>query len=129
MITDIPGSSAVYRQGYIAYDNNAKRTMLAVPDEILEQHGAVSEACVRAMAQGARQASGCDLAVAVSGIAGPDGGTPDKPVGTAWISVAYNTNIVTHKIAFDRGRLNNKRFTAHAALHLAYRTILNNKGT
>lgn len=87
-LTDIPGSSAVFTHGFITYANEAKRDMLGVPEELLKLHGAVSEPVARAMAEGALRASGADLAVAVTGIAGPDGGSPDKPVGTVWLAWA-----------------------------------------
>ena len=88
VITDVPGSSGWFEFGYVSYANIAKRVLLGVGDDILLSHGAVSEAAVRAMAQGALEASGADLAVAVSGIAGPDGGVPGKPVGTVWFGWA-----------------------------------------
>lgn len=87
-ITDVPGSSAVFTHGFVTYANEAKVELLGVTQEALLEHGAVSEAVVRQMAEGALRVSGADIAVAVSGIAGPDGGTPDKPVGTAWLAWA-----------------------------------------
>ena len=81
-ITEIPGSSAVLEQGFVTYSNDAKHKSLGVSYDILDAFGAVSVACVYAMAQGALDRSGADVAVAISGIAGPDGGTPSKPVGT-----------------------------------------------
>ena len=80
-LTEIAGSSTVVDRGYVVYDNRAKEEMLGVPPEILRQHGAVSEATARAMAEGALARSGCGLAVAVTGIAGPGGGSADKPIG------------------------------------------------
>lgn len=127
MLTDIPGSSDVFRQGYIAYSNCAKETMLGLTRELLEQYGAVSEACVRAMAEAAVKNSGCGLALAVSGIAGPGGATPDKPVGTSWVAVTYENETFAKKLSFDRGRLNNKQYAAYSALHFAYRIVLKNK--
>lgn len=87
-VTTAPGSSAWFERGFVTYSNAAKVDMLAVPPALIEEHGAVSEPVVRAMAEGALRASGADLAVAISGIAGPDGGTPDKPVGTVWFAWA-----------------------------------------
>lgn len=85
-ITAIPGSSAWFDCGYVTYSNQAKQQMLGVPAALLEAQGAVSEPVVLAMAAGAVQRSGAHIGVALSGIAGPDGGTPDKPVGTVWIA-------------------------------------------
>jgi nicotinamide-nucleotide amidase len=81
-LTEIPGSSAVLDRGFVTYSNEAKRDALGVADDILDAFGAVSVACVYAMANGALRRSNADVAVAISGIAGPDGGTPNKPVGT-----------------------------------------------
>ncbi len=81
-LTEIPGSSAVLDRGFVTYSNEAKRETLGVSNDVIEAFGAVSIACVYAMAQGALENSDADVAVAISGIAGPDGGTPQKPVGT-----------------------------------------------
>jgi len=86
--TDLPGSSRWYLGGVVSYANAAKSGLLGVDAALLQAHGAVSEPVVRAMAQGALEHLGGDLSVAVSGIAGPDGGTSDKPVGTVWIAWA-----------------------------------------
>lgn len=88
MITDVAGSSEVYRGGWICYHNSMKRDQLGIPEALLDQHGAVSGPVASAMAQEAARRSGADLAVAVTGIAGPEGGTVEKPVGTVWISTA-----------------------------------------
>lgn len=85
-ITRIPGSSAWFEAGYVTYSNAQKSAQLQVPDELFQRVGAVSREVVEAMAEGARRHSGARFAVAVSGIAGPDGGTPDKPVGTVWLA-------------------------------------------
>ena len=87
-ITDSPGSSAVFGYGVVSYSNGAKESMLGVKNETLEAHGAVSESVVEEMARGALRLSGANIAVAVSGVAGPDGGTDDKPVGTVWFAWA-----------------------------------------
>jgi nicotinamide-nucleotide amidase len=87
-LTDVAGSSQWFEGGVVAYSNAAKSSLLGVPAGLVAAHGAVSEPVVRAMAEGARARLGVALAVAVSGIAGPDGGTPDKPVGTVWFAWA-----------------------------------------
>jgi nicotinamide-nucleotide amidase len=87
-LTDVPGSSQWVDSGYVTYSNTAKKRDLGVSEATLAEHGAVSEATVREMANGALRASGVEMAVAVSGIAGPDGGTADKPVGTVWFGIA-----------------------------------------
>jgi len=87
-ITDIPGSSAVFGYGIVSYSNGAKESILGVNNATIEEHGAVSEAVVHEMAKGALRLSGADIAVAVSGVAGPDGGTVEKPVGTVWFAWA-----------------------------------------
>ena len=83
-LTDVPGSSAWFGWGWVTYANDAKRQLVGVPEAILAAHGAVSEAAVAAMARAGRILSGAEFAVAVSGVAGPGGGTPEKPVGTVW---------------------------------------------
>jgi nicotinamide-nucleotide amidase len=89
MITDAPGSSAYYSFGWVTYANQAKQELLGVPADLLAQHGAVSEPVVLAMANGARSRAKSTYALAISGVAGPDGGTPAKPVGTVWIALAH----------------------------------------
>jgi nicotinamide-nucleotide amidase len=87
-LTDVPGSSRWVEGGYVVYSNAAKIRDLGVTAATLRRHGAVSEPTVLAMARGALRATGADIAIAISGIAGPDGGTADKPVGTVWFAVA-----------------------------------------
>lgn len=89
-ITDIAGSSAWFDRGFVTYSNAAKRELLDVSDSTLKEFGAVSEEVVREMARGARYAAGANLAVSISGIAGPDGGSDAKPVGTVWFGFAAN---------------------------------------
>lgn len=86
LITDIVGSSSWFDRGFVTYTNQSKQDMLGVPQEIITEHGAVSEQTVRAMASGALQKSNADFSVSVSGIAGPGGGTVYKPVGTVWVA-------------------------------------------
>ncbi|MBB3306680.1 MULTISPECIES: nicotinamide-nucleotide amidase [unclassified Enterobacter] len=88
VFTDISGSSAWFERGFVTYSNEAKQQMVGVQDTTLQQHGAVSEQTVREMATGAAKAAAAEYAIAVSGIAGPEGGTPDKPVGTLWFAIA-----------------------------------------
>ena len=88
-LTDVAGSSSYFGHGWVTYANAAKEALLGVSPELLQQHGAVSEPVVRAMAEGARERSGADFALSLSGIAGPDGGTPGRPVGTVWIALAH----------------------------------------
>ena len=85
-LTDVPGSSGCFGYGIVSYSNGAKESMLAVENLTLAEHGAVSEPVTREMAAGALRLSGADIAVAVSGVAGPDGGSEDKPVGTVWFA-------------------------------------------
>ena len=87
-ITDIPGSSASFGYGIVCYSNGAKESMLGVQNQSLEENGSVSEPVVKEMVEGVINLSGADLAVAVSGVAGPDGGTDSKPVGTVWFAWA-----------------------------------------
>jgi nicotinamide-nucleotide amidase len=104
MITDVSGSSAAYVGGAIVYANAEKERQLGVRAETLAAHGAVSEETVREMAEGARARFGVDLAVAVSGIAGPDGGTPEKPVGTVWLAVASPRGVSTKHLTWPGSR-------------------------
>lgn len=107
-LTEIAGSSDVVDRGYVVYANRAKIDMLGVREASLEQFGAVSERVAREMAEGALDRSGCDLAVAITGIAGPGGGTPDKPVGLVHIAAARRglpTRHERHRFAGDRHRV------------------------
>ena len=104
VLTDVPGSSSWFGWGFVTYANEAKQDELHVADETLREHGAVSEPVVAAMVQGARERSGAEYAVAVSGIAGPDGGTEDKPVGTVWIAWGGPRTIRAERFHFDGDR-------------------------
>jgi nicotinamide-nucleotide amidase len=87
-LTNVPGASAVFLEGFVTYSNASKTDLLSVPPDLIATHGAVSEEVVRAMAEGALRKSGATFALATTGIAGPDGGTPEKPVGTVWLALA-----------------------------------------
>lgn len=91
-LTAVPGGSAVYIGGVVAYSNSVKQALLDVPRTVIEQHGAVSEECARAMALGCQHGFATDWALSTTGIAGPDGGTPDKPVGLVWFGWARAGN-------------------------------------
>jgi nicotinamide-nucleotide amidase len=95
-LTEIPGSSRVVERGYVTYDDRAKRELLGVPAELIERVGAVSEEVARAMAEGALKNAGVDLALAVTGIAGPGGATPTKPVGLVHLAVALKDAPTRH---------------------------------
>lgn len=118
-ITDVPGSSAVFAYGIVSYSNGAKESLLGVQAATLADHGAVSEPAVKEMAEGAINLSGADMAVAVSGIAGPDGGTAAKPVGTVCFAWAVRHGSKLHldshlqNFAGDR-ELIRERSVAHA---------------
>ena len=126
-ITNVPGASAVLLAGLVTYSNEAKQQFLAVSPSTLQEHGAVSEAVAREMAEGARLRTGADYAISVTGIAGPSGGTPEKPVGTVFIGLATPTATrVVHKVnAFDRETF--KYVTSQQALEILRRAILENK--
>ncbi len=118
--TDLPGSSRWYRGGAVTYSNELKIALLGVGSATLERDGAVSEAAVREMAAGALERLGGDLAIAVSGIAGPDGGTPAKPVGTVWLAWARREAagaVVRARLEhFDGDRDTVRRLAVHRAL-------------
>ncbi len=127
-ITDVPGSSVYFRGGVVAYSNEAKASLLGVPSAMLEAHGAVSEPVVRAMAAGARERFGSDIAVATSGISGPDGGTPEKPVGLVWIAIARDVDgmaeIHADSFVFSVDRSRHRGLSAQLALDWIRRSLL-----
>jgi nicotinamide-nucleotide amidase len=123
-ITNVPGASAVLIAGLVTYSNAAKQEFLGVQAEILAQHGAVSKPVAREMAEGARQHTHADYALSVTGIAGPSGGTPDKPVGTVFIGLAGPTGTVIERNFNPYDRETFKQVTSQQALDLLRRTIL-----
>lgn len=123
-LTDVPGSSAYLNQSLVVYANAAKTSLLGVPPDVLEAHGAVSEPVARAMAEGMRQRAGADVAVGVTGIAGPSGGSPEKPVGLVYIAVAdvEGTDVRRFRFFGERDRV--KFQATQSALDLVRRRLL-----
>ena len=107
LLTSVPGSSAYFNGGIVAYSSEVKKELLHVSAETLKTYGVVSRETVEEMVKGAMKALKTDCAVATSGIAGPDGGTTENPVGTIWIAAAYKSEIVTMKQEGDCGRMEN----------------------
>jgi len=117
MVTAVPGSSGTFLGGVVAYSNAVKAGLLEVPGDLLEAHGAVSGPVVEAMATGARRRMGSDLAVAVSGVAGPGGGTPEKPVGTVWVAwEGPGETRESRRLALSGDRERIRRVAAYEAL-------------
>lgn len=124
-ITDVSGASRVFGHGWVTYANEAKHQHLGVPLELIETHGAVSEEVARAMAEGALKNSGADYALSVTGIAGPSGGTPEKPVGTVWIGLAAKKGETWAQKKFSPGSRDRfKLLTSQAALDMLRRRML-----
>ncbi|MBV7404291.1 nicotinamide-nucleotide amidase [Enterobacter sp. ENT03] len=127
VITDIPGSSAWFERGFVTYSNEAKSQMIGVKPATLEQHGAVSEPVVVEMAIGAIKAARADYAISVSGIAGPDGGTANKPVGTVWFGFASAAGEgITRCECFSGDRENVRRQATAYALQTLWQQFLQN---
>ena len=118
LITSVPGSSEYFNGGIVAYSNEIKKDLLHVSAETLAKYDAVSRETVIEMVKGAMKTLKTDCAVATSGIAGPGGGTPEKPVGTVWIAAAYKNDIVTMKQEGDRGRAGNVQSAIQNALSM-----------
>ncbi|WP_045119522.1 competence/damage-inducible protein A [Haliangium ochraceum] len=123
LLTEVPGSSAYFYGGAVTYTNEEKTRQLGVSPEIFVEHGAVSEACVRAMAQGARERFATDYAVAVSGVAGPGGGTEEKPVGTVWLAVAGPAGCTARRMFWPRSRGMIRRLSAYWAMAMVLRAL------
>ena len=118
LITEVPGSSAYFVGGFVTYSDALKREAVGVPAEVLAAHGAVSAQVAMAMATGGRDRTGADLAVSVTGIAGPDGGSPSKPVGLTYVAVAAEAGVAVRRYVWTGDRAENKRRSAAAALEL-----------
>jgi PncC family amidohydrolase len=118
ILTEVPGSSGYFQGAVVTYSDDAKKTLLGVPEEILAAHGAVSAQVARAMAAGARERLGVGMAVAVTGIAGPEGGSAAKPVGLTYVAVADEAGEEVRRFHWTGDRAENKRLSAGAALEL-----------
>lgn len=116
LLTNVPGASVVFSAGFVTYNNQAKEKFLGVSSETLERHGAVSEPVAREMAEGARRVTATDYAVAVTGIAGPGGGTAEKPVGTVFIGAAWAGGTMVRRQFNPGERIDFKEATARQAL-------------
>jgi nicotinamide-nucleotide amidase len=128
-ITDVPGASDYLLSGVVAYANEAKQALLGVPEQIIADHGAVSEECARAMAEGARAGAGADYAVATTGIAGPTGGTPEKPVGLVYIAVTGPSGTLCDRQLWPSTRDQFKQRVAQMALNMLRKQILADRGS
>ena len=125
-LTAVPGSSAVVLGGVVAYADSLKLSVLHVPTEVLRQHGSVSAEAAEAMAVGVRELAGADVGVATTGIAGPGGATPTKPVGLAYVSVATAERVVAREFHWHADRAANRAASAAAAADLLREIIVPN---
>lgn len=125
LITSVPGSSEYFLGSVTSYANSVKENVLGVPSKIIEEYGAVSSECVSAMAEGVRRLTGSDYSVATSGIAGPGGGSDQKPVGTVWIGVSSHMGTETFSLRFNSDRKRNIERFSSSALHILLKMIKN----
>lgn len=123
-LTDVPGSSEYFTGGVVAYSNALKKSLLGVPPSILNLYGAVSEETAVAMARGIRELTGSHLGLAVTGIAGPGGGTPAKPRGLVYISLAYDDGIIFREYRFPGERAAVRQSTVNTAINLVKQFLL-----
>ena len=122
-LTEVPGSSVVVDRGYVVYSNRAKQELLGVPSNILETHGAVSAETAAAMATGARDRAGVDMAIAVTGIAGPGGGSEAKPVGLVHLALAAEGRLDARRKTFPGDRHAVRAATLELALRMVFRAL------
>jgi nicotinamide-nucleotide amidase len=124
MITEVPGSSDYFGAGYVTYSNEAKQAMLEVPMPLIAKHGAVSAVVAQAMAEGARRVSGADVSIAITGIAGPEGGSTEKPVGTIYVAVDAPEGQLVEELALRGERTAIRSRSAKTAINLARLLLL-----
>ena len=128
MVTLVAGSSDYFVGGVVSYSNEVKHNVLGVSEDSLRLHGAVSREVVEQMAQGALRTLGCDCSVATSGVAGPGGGSPEKPVGTVWIAAALKEQVVSHCYHFGTVRAENIQSAADTALTMLLELLQKSDG-
>ena len=128
MVTLVAGSSDYFVGGVVSYSNEVKHNVLGVSEDSLRLHGAVSREVVEQMAQGAIRTLGCDCSVATSGVAGPGGGSPEKPVGTVWIAAALKEQVVSHCYHFGTVRAENIQSAADTALTMLLELLQKSDG-
>ena len=117
-ITDVAGSSEYFLGGVIAYQNEVKEALLRVPHDVIEAHGAVSAQTAEAMARGCRDLFKCDIAVSITGIAGPGGGSDEKPVGLTYIGLSTARGVISRRFLWDGSRTQNKEASVRAAMEM-----------
>ena len=122
-ITEVPGSSEYFLEGVVTYSNEAKMRMLGVPAELIEHHGAVSEEVARAMAEGVRSRAGSTFGIGITGIAGPGGGTDEKPVGLVYIALADDEDALVRRFVFPGDRQFIRQLSVNAALDMIRRRL------
>ncbi len=127
-LVNVPGISRHLLEGLVAYSNESKMRGLGVPEGLIKAHGAVSEEVVRAMAEGMRRRSGADFALAITGIAGPDGGTPEKPVGTVWMALADGATTLAERQIFTGDRPLVRERAANYSLNMLRLRLLGEPG-
>ena len=115
---DVPGSSACFKEGYVTYSDEVKHRVLGIPQDLIDEYTVVSEECAAQMAVRTRRITGSDYALATTGIAGPDGGTPEKPVGLVYIACADSEKVIVRRIVFEGSRNAVRRAAVHAAIDL-----------
>ena len=126
-IVNVAGVSDVFHQSYVTYANSAKHELIGVPEETLETFGAVSQQTAKAMAEGAAKAAKANVALAVTGIAGPGGGTKEKPVGLVYIGCCVNGHTEVIECHFSGSRLEIRQATVAKALEFGYRCVMNDE--
>jgi PncC family amidohydrolase len=117
-ITNIQGASDYFDLGFVTYSNDSKELYLFVPEEVIAEKGAVSSEVAKAMAEGLREATDADIALSVTGVAGPGGGTPEKPIGTVFVGLASKDSTFVNKFLFSGDRISIKEQTSEEALKL-----------